>query len=289
MTLNTFLQGAWSVVLSRYSGEEDVVFGAVRACRHLPISGGKEIAGPLINTLPMRVRCAADQNLMEWLKTLREQWVEMRPFEHSPLVKVQSWSQAPAGHALFRTILNVLDPPWDAVLRASWSGRDFRARNQPNYPLAVDVYVAGSARLMLIYDAALFERQAIRRLLGHVRMVLESMARAPEQHVSDLLLLTEAERELLASWNETGREFPRDAGVAELFERVAAKTPDAVAVIDGEVECTYGQLNARANQLAHHLRRLGVKTGTPVATCRPSVDIRARGVSLMRFLLKPEA
>jgi non-ribosomal peptide synthetase component F len=65
LTLNTILQGAWGVVLSRYSGEEDVVFGAVKACRHLPISGAEQIAGPMINTLPIRVRCAADQPLLQ--------------------------------------------------------------------------------------------------------------------------------------------------------------------------------------------------------------------------------
>ncbi|MEW6301939.1 MAG: amino acid adenylation domain-containing protein [Verrucomicrobiota bacterium] len=268
LTLNTFLQGAWAVVLNRYSGEEEVVFGAVKSCRNVPVLGANDIAGPFINTLPVRVRCAADQPLLEWLGTVRQQWIELRQFEHSPLFKIQSWSDAPPGRPLFQTMMSVLDPPWDAVLRQTWSGRQFRVHNQPNYPLVLDVYVAGSARLTLVYDPNLFERPAIKRLLEHLQAVLEAMgsAQTSPQRVGDLPLLTESDRELLAGWNETSREYPRDASVAELFERVAAKTPDAVAVIDGAVKCSYGQLNARANQLAHHLRKHGVKTGTPVAT-----------------------
>jgi amino acid adenylation domain-containing protein len=265
LTLNTFLQGAWALVLSRYSGEDDVVFGAVKSCRNVPVPGAGDIAGPFINTLPVRVRCEADQPLLEWLRAIRQQWVELRQFEHSPLARVQSWSETPPGQPLFPTMMSVLDPPWDAVLRQTWRDRRFRIHNQPNYPLTLDVYVAGSARLTLVYDAKLYEQPAIKRLLGHLRTVLEAMANAPEQRISELPMLSKGELELLAGWNETTREFPRETSVGELFERVAANAPDSVAVVDGEEKCTYGQLNGRANRLAHHLRSLGVKTGTPVA------------------------
>src|SRR5206468_5635536 len=195
---------AWGVVLSRHCGEEDVVFGAVKSCRNVPVPGANEIAGPFINTLPVRVRYAADQTLMKWLRTVRQQWVALRQFEHSPLVEIQSWSDAPPGRPLFQTMMSVLDPPWDAVLRQAWDKRSFRIRNQPNYPLALDVYVAGSARLKLVYDATLFGRAAMRRMLGHLQMVLDSMASAPKQPVGDLQLLTEVERlDLLEKWNDT--------------------------------------------------------------------------------------
>ena len=267
-TLNTFLQGAWGVVLSRYSGEEDVVFGAVKSCRHLPISGAELIAGPFINTLPIRVRCVDDEPLLQWLKPLREQWVELRPYEHSPLVNVQSWSQVPAGRPLFQTILNVLDPPWDAALRASWSNREFRIRNQPNYPLALDIYVAETARLTLVYDAELFERPVMSRMLGHLRTVLESMAHAPQQRVGDLPLLTDVERtQLLEQWNDTGRNFASDDCVHRLFEAQARRNPNALAVASGGVRITYGQLNERANRVAHRLRELGVRAESRVGIC----------------------
>ena len=268
LTLNTLLQGAWSVVLSRYSGEEDVVFGAVRAGRHLPVSGTKDIAGPLINTLPVRVRCAADMELIPWLKSIREQWKEMRPFEHSPLAKVQAWSRVPPGQPLFHTILNVLDPPWDAVLRKSWSGRDFRVRNHPNYPLALDVYVDASARLTLVYDTELLPQPAVRRMLASMRTVLEAMADAPGRRVGDLPVLSEAEQfELLEKWNDTARSYPDADCVHRLFEAQARRSPEALAVAGGGVQFNYRQLDELAHRVVCRLRNLGVEPGTRVGIC----------------------
>jgi amino acid adenylation domain-containing protein len=268
LTLNTLLQGAWGLVLSRYSGEEDVVFGAVKACRHLPVSGTGEIAGPLINTLPIRMHCAANQSLIQWLGDLRKQWMELRQFEHSPLASIQSWSQVPVGRPLFETILNVLDPPWSAVLQKAWGKRNFGIRNQPNYPLALDVYVAGAARLTLVYDAVLFERPAIRRMLGHLRTVLESMPGAAEQRVGDLPLLTAAERlELLEKWNDTHKSYPPADCVHRLFEAQVQQTPEALAISSGAVRVSYRQLNERANRVAHRLVRLGIRPETRVGIC----------------------
>jgi amino acid adenylation domain-containing protein len=263
LTLNTFLQGAWALVLSRYSGDVEVVFGAVKSCRPVPLPGATNIAGPLINTLPLRVRCAPEQDVITWLTGLRQQWVDLRRFENSPLAKVQSWSQVPAGHPLFQTILSVLDPPWDAVLQArggAWQKRKFRIRNQPNYPVALDISVAGEARLKLVCDSTLFKRQEMKRVLGHVRTVLEAIASDPHQRLGDLPLLTEAERvELLETWNETTRNYDAADCVHRLFEEQARLSPDALAVSSGDVQITYQQLNAQANRVAHQLRRLGVQ------------------------------
>jgi amino acid adenylation domain-containing protein len=263
VTLNTFLQGAWSVVLSRYSGEEDIVFGALKACRHIPVPDAENMAGPLINTLPVRVQCSGDQVVLEWLRTLRKQWMELRAYEHTPLAKVQSWSQAPPGRPLFETILNVLDPPWDAVLQAQggpWSKRRFRIRNQPNYPLALDIYVAAAARLKLVYNPRCFAAPAMKRMLGHVRTVLESMAYAPNQRVGDLPLLTEVERvELLERWNNTTKTYPAPDCVHRLFEAQATQSPEALAVSSGSTRVSYQQLNEQANRIACRLRKLGVQ------------------------------
>jgi amino acid adenylation domain-containing protein len=271
ITLNTFLQGAWSVVLSRYSGESDIVFGAVKSCRHVPVPGANDIAGPLINTLAIRVCCAEHQDMMDWLRSLREQWIQVRAFEHTPLAKVQSWSQAPPGRPLFHTILNVLDPSWDAILQAQGgpaTRRTFRIRNQPNYPLALDVYVAGAARLKLVYDARLFDAPAMTRMLGHLQTVLQLMAWAPIQSLGDLSLLTEAERmQLLETWNDTARNYPAGDCVHRLFEAQVLQTPEALAVSCGAIQVTYRQLNERANQIAHHLRQLDVQRETRVGIC----------------------
>jgi len=294
ITLNTFIQGAWGLLLSRYSGEEEVVFGAVRACRRSTVPGAEAVAGLFINTVPVRMRVTPEIGLFPWLQELREQWIGVREFEHTPLVKIQEWSEIPAGSPLFESILNVQDPSWDSVLKAqggSWAERKFRSRHQPGYPLAMDVYGGQGLSVKAFYSRERFDDQTISRMLGHFRNLLESMATArPTQTLSSLPMLSEAERQqLLVEWNRTGAELGdaeikrtaspltptlsplRGEGelpcVQQLFEAQAALTPYAVAVSSAGRELSYGELNERANQLARQLQGLGVGPDVLVGVC----------------------
>jgi hypothetical protein len=103
-TLNTMLQGAWALLLSRYSGETDVVFGATRACRRSAVADAENIVGLFVNTLPVRVQVLADMKLLPWLQEIRRQQLAVRPYEHTPLIKVQGWSEIPPGTALFEPL-----------------------------------------------------------------------------------------------------------------------------------------------------------------------------------------
>ncbi len=270
VTMNTFIQAAWSLVLSRYTGEEDVVFGAVRACRHIPVEGAGSIIGLFINTVPVRVRVPADAPLAGWLQDLRETWVALREFEHTCLMKAQQWSDVPPGRPLFETLLNFQDPSWDTALRqlgGNWERREFDIRSQPNYPLAVDAYGGAAIMVKMLYDRRRFTDDAIVRLLGHFRVALESLA-SDAATVGELPLLTSEERtELLVNWNRTAAPYPCEASVHSFVEAHAEKTPAAVAVADGTTSLTYQEFNARANQLAHRLKSLGVGSESLVAVC----------------------
>jgi len=101
LTLNTLVQGAWALLLHRYSSEDDVVFGATRACRRSVLSGHTEnLLGPILNTLPVRIQVEGSARLIPWLKRLRHQWLEMRLYENTPLSSVAAWS---SGQKLFRS------------------------------------------------------------------------------------------------------------------------------------------------------------------------------------------
>src|SRR5947208_4500537 len=117
VTLNLLLQGAWALLLHRYSGESDIVFGALRAGRR-SVSGANDMVGLFINTLPLRVRVDPEAQLVPWLRQLRAQQVALRDYEHTPLVKVQGWSEVPRGMPLFESILVFANQTFDAQLRA---------------------------------------------------------------------------------------------------------------------------------------------------------------------------
>ncbi len=271
LTLNTLVQGAWALLLSRYSGEEDVVFGATRACRRSGVEGAESMVGLLINTLPVRVRLSPEMLLLPWLKELRAAQVLLRAYEHSPLVKVQEWSDVPRGTPLFDSILVFENYQFNTLLRAQggdWQNRSFRILTQTNYPLTLTAYAGSELLLGIDYDRRYFDDSAITRMLAHLATLLEGVAANPDQRLSTLPLLTEAERhELLVEWSETDANYPRDKCIHELFEAQVERTPEAVAVEFGGQRLTYGELNRRANQLAHHLRGLGVGPEVLVGLC----------------------
>ena len=118
------------------------------------------------------------------------------------------------------------------------------------------------------YSTDLFETATIERMAGHWRALLEGIIAAPGQRLSELPILTEAERsQLVVEWNATATAYPRDRCVHQLFEEQVERTPDDIALVFEEQEMTYRELNKRANQLAHHLQKLGVQPETRVGLC----------------------
>jgi amino acid adenylation domain-containing protein len=270
-TTNTLLQGAWALLLSRYSREEDIAFGVIRACRRSNMPGAGAIVGLLINTVSVRVRVAPTMPLTPWLRSVREAWNALRDFEHTPLADVQGWSDVPRGQPLFETIFNYQDPSWDTALRdqgGKWAQREFGICSQSNYPLAVDAYGGAALLIKILYHRNRFDDDVIARMLGHFKTLLEGMAAHPEAKLFELPMLTEAERQqILIEWNDTSADFPRDKCAHELFEEQATRSPDAPAVADGQRHWTYAELNQRADKLAAELQERGVGPDVCVGVC----------------------
>ncbi|AUX29427.1 MULTISPECIES: non-ribosomal peptide synthase/polyketide synthase [Sorangium] len=271
LTLSTLLQAAWALLLSRYSGESDVVFGATVSGRSGGVDGVEAMMGLFINTLPVRVQVSPDVHLLPWLRQLQAQQVEQLAHAHSPLSQVQAWSDVPRGQALFESLLVVENYPVDMVLEQRESGlaiSGVRALTRTNYPLVVVAVPGPELSMRIGYAADRFDAATIERTLGHLQMLLEGMAADPAQRIAALPMLTSAERrQLLWDWNATSVRFSGEARLHELFEAQAARTPDSVALVCGERQLTYRELNLRANQLAHRLVSLGVEPEVPVGLC----------------------
>jgi amino acid adenylation domain-containing protein len=271
LTVDTLIQGAWAVLLGRYSGEEEVVFGATRICRRSALEGADAMVGVFSNTLPVRARLTAGRPALDLLKDLRAQSLALRPYEHTPLRLVQQWSDVPRGMPLFDTVVVFERCLTDTALRAqggAWEHRTAELHEEANFPVALAAFDGADLRLKALYNRERFDEATIDRMLGHVRSLLEGFAADPQQAVGDLPLLTVAERrQIIFDWNDTRADIPRDRCIHHLFEEQVAWTPDAVAVIYECRELTYSELNRRANRLAHYLQRLGVGPETLVGIC----------------------
>ncbi|MCP4658225.1 MAG: AMP-binding protein, partial [bacterium] len=271
LTLNTLLQGAWAVLLGRYSGQDDVVFGATLSGRPAELPGVESIAGLFINTLPVRVKVDPGELLVPWLERFQAQQTELQRWEYSPLDQVQKWSDLPAGRARFDHILVFESYPVSSALRESPPGLEISEAQpweQTNYPLTVVVLPGSEMKVELRYDSRDFDPTAVVRMAGHFENLLQAFVDDPGRRLVELALLTPAERQqLLVEWNDTAGPYPRESAIHELFEAQAARRPEAVAVVLGEAQVSYGELNRRANQLAHHLRSCGVGPEVCVGLC----------------------
>jgi amino acid adenylation domain-containing protein len=270
LTLNTIVQGAWALLLNRYSGEADIVFGVVRGTRQSTIEGAEAMIGLFLNTLPLRVFVKLEQSLIPWLKEVRSQWMAMRSHEHTPLANVQAWSEVPRGGALFQSTLMFENYHLDTELRklgGAWANRRFRLFLQTNYLFNVAAYDGTNLRLRLDFDHRRVDGVTARRMLKHLQTIIESMAAKPQQTVGELPLVDADERrQLLAACIDTAPAIAATT-LPQLFAAQVEKTPDAVAVVFEEHSLSYRELDRRANQLAHHLRDCGVGPEVVAALC----------------------
>src|ERR1043165_7632764 len=230
------------------------------------------MVGLFINTLPVRVKVPAEARVLPWLRKLQEAQAEARQYEYTPLVQIQAGREVPRGVPLFESILTFENYPLPPATE-QYNGNGLHishelATERTNYPLTMIMTASVQPSLRIMYQRARFEGAAISRMLGHMQMLLEGISAGPEQKLSELSLLRPRERErLLIEFNETRFAYPADSYIYELFEEQVERSPKATAVVFGEASLSYGELNRRANQLAHHLWKEGVGPDVLVGIC----------------------
>ncbi len=270
LTLNTLFQGAWAMLLHRYGGARDVVFGVAVSGRPPQLPEVESMVGMLVNTLPARIEVTHGATLLPWLREIQEQQVTMRKYEYTPLMQIQRWNDVPKGTQLFDSIVAFENHPIASSLGSAKAElRDIvHYHNATGYPLNVMIEPGRELLLKLMYDVGRFDAPAVRQMLNHFRQLLESSIANPDVTLDELEMLESGERQqLVADWSGGQTAYPRESSIQELFEAEVERTPEAVAVIFGEERLTYRELNERANQLAHYLRGLGVGPEVLVGLC----------------------
>jgi surfactin family lipopeptide synthetase C len=269
LTINTLIQGAWAILLSRYSGEKDVVFGATVSGRPPALEQVDSIVGSFINTIPVRVKIDYNSNLLSWLRQIQIQQVEARQYEYTPLIEIQKWSDIPLGIPLFESILVTRNYPSRVF---SESNIDLKIYNlddyeTANYPLILSVELESELTIHLECNKNIyFDGVTIQQILTHLKTFLKNaIAAQPLQSLADLSMLTASEQQqLLVEWNDTQKEYPADVCIYHLFEQQVKRSPDRIAIVFEDQQLTYQELDDKANQLACYLQQLGVKAEVPV-------------------------
>ncbi|MFH8609681.1 non-ribosomal peptide synthase/polyketide synthase [Streptomyces sp. NPDC018029] len=303
LTLNTVVQGAWALLLSRYGGGEDVVFGTTVSGRPADLPGVTSMVGLFINTLPTRARVDGRRALLDWLRALQDAQAEARRHDFVSLAQVQSWSEVPGGTSLFDSIVVFENYPFDegAIARHGLAMEAERDLEPTNYPLSVVVAPGETLAVNLDYDPAAFDTGTVEALGESLRALLTGMADAPDRRLADLALLDPAEgRDLVARFGgrvgdaryaalsevpydarhevpyDTLSEVPHDTvpvapydTLPEAFRRQVERTPDAPAVRHGDTCLSYRELDTRSSRLARLLIAAGAGPEHFVALCLP--------------------
>jgi amino acid adenylation domain-containing protein len=270
-TLFMTLASAFKVLLARYSGQTDIAVGTPIAGRtHAEL---EDLVGFFVNTLVLRTDLSGDPSFVEVLARVRDVALNAYAHQDVPFERLveELQPQRSLSHTPLFQVAFTLETTSAAV--RTWGDASVTRvpvdANSAKFDLQLVLRESGDGiEGELTYNAGLFDGSTIARLAGHLRNLLEAVAADPEAPLSELDMLGASERHRLVSeLNDTETPFPATRCVHDLFESRVEQTPAAVALVAGEVELTYEELDARANRLAHHLRALGVSPGTTVGVC----------------------
>ncbi|PWI09284.1 non-ribosomal peptide synthetase [Streptomyces sp. NWU339] len=271
VTLNTLLQGAWAILLSQLTGQQDVVFGAAVNGRPADLPGSDEMVGLFINTLPTRVFCRPDHSMGDVITDLQDRQTALLDHHHYGLADIQRSVGLPA---LFDTLIVFENYPIDregiveANASAGFTIDGIRPFAGSHYPLTLnssDPYL----RLSLDYQNNLYDRAAAEAIAARLVRVLDQLLADPGTRLRDIDVLGEEERNwLLHGVNDTA-EPTLESGLVEAVRRQVEATPQALAVVAEDESLTYEELDERANRLAHWLIDRGVRPESLVAVRLP--------------------
>ncbi|WP_312877595.1 non-ribosomal peptide synthetase [Lentzea indica] len=280
LTVNTAVQGAWGLLLSRYSGERDVVFGLTVSGRPADLPGVESMVGMFINTVPARMLVDGARDVLSWLHDIQVTQSQSRRYDFVSLAQLQT----SRGTNLFDSIVVFENYPFDADALAAHGlhMRQVQDLEPTNYPLTVVVSPGDALSVTLDHDPDLFDVTTVERMAGHLEMLLSGIAEDPSLPVDELALLTDAERhQVLVAWNDTANDVP-GATLPALFTEQVRRTPDAIAV-RGDESLTYRELDARANHLAHRLISAGVRPDQPVGLLLDrSIDVVVAELAIVK-------
>ncbi|MEJ5282917.1 non-ribosomal peptide synthetase [Pseudomonas sp. MYb541] len=272
LTVNTFAQAAWALVLRRLSGDRDVLFGVTVAGRPVEMPEMQRTVGLFINSIALRVKLPEDDqrcSVRQWLSGLLDANMQLREYEYLPLVTIQEHSELPKGQPLFDSLFVFENAPVEVSVldRAqSLNATSDSGRTHTNFPLTAVCYPGDDLGLHLSYDQRYFDETTVQGMLGEFKRLLLALVQGFHGDMADLPLIGEQEREFLVEGcNQSEHVYPLERGYIELFEEQVAAHPQRIAASCLDQQWSYDELNRRSNGLGHALIAAGVGLDQPVA------------------------
>jgi len=285
-TLFMVLFASFNVLLARYTGEQDIIVGSPIANRSRPEL--ESLVGFFVNTLPLRTDLSGDPTFRELLRRVREVALEAYSHQDLPFEKIvrELRPERELGrNPLFQVMLILQNTPRRPL---KLPGLTLEALEMDTGTTIFDITASlaeepDALSCSIEYNRDLFDPATIGRMGNHFRTLLEGIVASPETRISALPLLTETERQqILVDWNQTEEDYP-NASISELFEAQAERTPDRTALVGRLGGISYRDLNARANRLAHHLRKHGVRPESLVGVClERSIDLTVALLAILK-------
>ena len=264
LTLNTLLQGVWSYLLHRYTGSENIAFGVIVSGRPDELPGIEQKVGLYINTLPLHSILRSDSNIekTDWLQDIQNKQAESAKFQYTPLQEIQNLTGISGD--LFDSIIVFENYPLNELVKSkNWKLKvdNVQIKEQSNYPLSLLINNnADVININFIYNKEILETEYINEISRNFENVLRQIIENESEIINDIKLLSESdEKKLLTEFNDTAAEYPIDKSSIELFEEQVLRTPDSVAIVFGNENITYKELDDQSNKLANHLISKGIK------------------------------
>ncbi|MFN6558746.1 MAG: amino acid adenylation domain-containing protein [Nostoc sp. ChiSLP01] len=270
VTLFMTLLAAYDTLLYRYTGQSDILVGSPIANRNR--SEIEELIGFFVNTLVMRTSLAGNPSFSELLGRVRDMAMDAYAHQDLPfemLVEALQPERNLSHTPLFQVMFVLQNAPMSGVELAGLTISSLSAQSTTaKFDLSLLMQNTATGLVgVWEYNTDLFDSSTIERITGHFMTLLEGIVNNPEEKISQLPMLTQVEQQLLVEWNNTQADYLQDKCIYQWFQEQVERTPDAVAVVFENQQLTYRQLNCRANQLAHYLQTLGVKSDVLVGIC----------------------
>lgn len=268
ITSNTLIQGIWSLLLSNYTGKEEVVFGVTVSGRPSESKYDKKV-GLFINALPFRCQINPDQMVSEWLSEIQQNHVRTRAFQYTSLKQIQNWSGIKGD--FFDSLLvvrNYPKPASEAVEDTVLPIQNVTAEENNNYLLSIEVGLEDEITVDFKFNSQILSADWVKMINSQFDHVLRQLVEMQIEKVGAIQVTTPSEAtQILEEFNATKADYPKEKSVVQLIAEQAAKTPKEIAVVFEETSLTYSELETRSNQFARYLQSKGVGIGNTIGIC----------------------